>query len=189
MALHSQGSGLNYFTRRHGDAGSFKFRSLWNEPGPARPTPCRPNRPGGRRGRVADRLARRIGGDEPAGVSTTAGSSRWQVGLVQVPTGKHPPRCPLRSDMLEAKTDAGHKGTWLCRCGATARERRAQGRRGGMRKAEETKNSRVLIIESFESAPFRPTAPEVVDTEHRAGRIIRKDNFPSGSGSSGIRSF
>ena len=31
-------------------------------------------------------------------------------------TGKHPPLYLVRSDMREAKTDAGHEGTWLCGC-------------------------------------------------------------------------
>ena len=90
----------------------------------------------------------------------------WRAtGPVQVPTGKHPPLYLVRSDRREAKTDAGHEGTWLCGCGAAAWERRARARRGEapargaarvgdpheawsatyeLRKAKETKNSRVL---------------------------------------------
>ena len=55
----------------------------------------------------------------------------WRAtGPVQVPTGKHPPLYLVRSDRREAKTDAGHEGTWLCGCGAAAWERRARARRG-----------------------------------------------------------
>ena len=57
----------------------------------------------------------------------------------------------VRSDVREAKTDAGHEGSWLCGCGAAAWKRRARARRGGwaihtkprrfgeLRKAEEEK--------------------------------------------------
>ena len=49
----------------------------------------------------------------------------WRAtGPVQVPNRKHPPFYPLRSDMREANTDAGHKGAWLCECGAAAWEQR-----------------------------------------------------------------
>ena len=55
----------------------------------------------------------------------------WRAtGPVQVPTGKHPPLYLVRSDRREAKTDAGHEGTWLCGCGTAAWERRARARRG-----------------------------------------------------------
>ena len=41
-------------------------------------------------------------------------------------TGTDRKASPALSDRREAKTDAGHEGTWLCGCGAAAWERRAR---------------------------------------------------------------
>ena len=55
----------------------------------------------------------------------------WRaIGPVQVPSGKHPPLYPLRTDMREAKRDAAHRGAWVCGCGAAAWERRVRAQRG-----------------------------------------------------------
>ena len=60
----------------------------------------------------------------------------WRAtGPVQVPTGKHPPLYLVRSDMREAKTDAGHLAVRMrrSRLGATCArtEREGAGPRGG----------------------------------------------------------
>ena len=87
------------------------------------------NREGGEGRAHAARLENR-GYSDCAAQSADRYLYRPCIGPVQVPTGKHPPLHPLRSDVREAKTDAGHERAWLCGCGAAAWERRARARRG-----------------------------------------------------------